>query len=690
MPVYLRKDPLQIPDPSETNWSRDDEDDYYLMDPEQAHDRLPQPFRLIGRLVEEVLEEAWEIVKGSEEIREAEKMGAKQAVYQPSTEMQLSGKVSCVAAGGSCVFVGLSVGVAVFSVPDYAWICGWETASIEICTIHATYLGNQSVVLDTVDDMGVVRLFYFYKDALHLIKALNETDDISKRTICTNVQISEAGDYAGVHLEGSGESCVEIYRLPKDSWLKELERSKATSTAGSTPGAATLPLKPEMPTETLPGAQETEVPEMVPSAPSVDDIKLSSPVLIMKIKPPRPVSGSSFKSPQDALQKSDDYSVIGSGHNHVISAHQWEQQEAIFCHKFRKYLEKENLEVQQGLKPSRGSFHFLLPCKVLQIGGESKVPADVPNSICVHWNGDQNISMYSLPRSAREKTDSEPKPDLVWPCASPIACSAVSSCSGYLALGFEDGAITVWEIKYSGSPVAILALPEESTTQSISFLENSAPVERLPVDCFPTSLRVQILAWCTNGSLYLITAAAGKETNVVTLKESSENGGDRISAVLPVSILPGAAVLFFRSGAVELMNCAEREVVCRFVAPPAYTIASPWQPVFTLDKENACLMFTGDERVSKDETAACALFVFRFASYPFMDSYQEKRELTQMPPPILQWGKRCQMLLQSRLQSLAETSTQQQDCWQKLQKHAVKVHRISKEKLKARFCPVAN
>ncbi|XP_069078788.1 WD repeat-containing protein 93 isoform X2 [Pleurodeles waltl] len=687
MPVYIRKGPLEIPDPSETNWSRDDEDDYYLMDPEQAHDRLPQPFRMIGRLVEEVLEEAWEIIKGNEVTREAEKIGSKQAMYQPSTEIQLSGKVICIAAGGTgkCIFVGLSVGVAVFSVPDYIWICGWETSSIEICTIRAAYLGNQTHVLATVDDMGIVRLLYFHKDALHLIKALNETDDISKRTICTNVQLSQGGDYAGVHLEGNGESWLEIHRLPKDSWLRELEHSKATTAPGST-AAATVPPRPGASTETLPGAQGTEAPEMVASAPNVDDIKLSSPLLIMKIKPPRPVSGSSFKSPQDAMQKSDDYSVIGSGHNHVISAHQWEQQEAIFCHEFRKYLEVENLDMQQGHKSSRGLFHFLLPCKVLQREGESKVPADVPNSVCVHWSGDQNLALYLLLRSPKEKTDAEPKPDLVWPCASPISCSAVSACSGYLALGFEDGAITVWEIKYSGSPVAILALPEESSIQNISFLENPEPVEQLPVDCFPSSLRVQILAWCTNGSLYFITAAAGKETNVISLKESSENGDERISAVVPVSILPSAAVLFFRSGAVELMNCAEREVVCRFVASSAYTLASPWQPVFTLDQENACLMFTGDERISKDETASCALFVFRFDSYPFMDSYQKKQELTPIAPPILPWGKRCQMFLQSRLQTLAERSTQQQDCWQKLQEHALEVQKISKERQKARFC----
>lgn len=39
--------------------------------------------------------------------------------------------------------------------------------------------------------------------------------------------------------------------------------------------------------------------------------------------------------------------------------------------------------------------------------------------------------------------DADLKPDVVWPCAAPIACSAVSSW--YLALACEDSAITIWD-----------------------------------------------------------------------------------------------------------------------------------------------------------------------------------------------------------------------------------------------------
>lgn len=41
--------------------------------------------------------------------------------------------------------------------------------------------------------------------------------------------------------------------------------------------------------------------------------------------------------------------------------------------------------------------------------------------------------------------DSDPKPEVVWPCAAPIVCSAVSSCSRYLALACEDATIIIWD-----------------------------------------------------------------------------------------------------------------------------------------------------------------------------------------------------------------------------------------------------
>lgn len=108
--------------------------------------------------------------------------------------------------------------------------------------------------------------------------------------------------------------------------------------------------------------------------------------------------------------------MLGLGHNHLIKDSQWEQQEAIFHSTYREFLEAEGESESKDEVPRRATFHFLLPSWILQEGLEIKV-----------------------------QPDADLKPDVVWPCAAPIACSAVSSCSRYLALAREDSAITIWD-----------------------------------------------------------------------------------------------------------------------------------------------------------------------------------------------------------------------------------------------------
>lgn len=41
--------------------------------------------------------------------------------------------------------------------------------------------------------------------------------------------------------------------------------------------------------------------------------------------------------------------------------------------------------------------------------------------------------------------DVEPMPDLLWPNAKEILCSAVSKCTRYIALGLSDALVCVWD-----------------------------------------------------------------------------------------------------------------------------------------------------------------------------------------------------------------------------------------------------
>uniref|UniRef100_A0A8C3RIP0 WD repeat domain 93 n=1 Tax=Chelydra serpentina TaxID=8475 RepID=A0A8C3RIP0_CHESE len=526
MPVYIRKHPLEIPPPSEKDWiKKDEEENFFLQDPDQIFDSLPQPFRMINKLVKLVFEQAWEIIEKKEALREAQTLKVQPTLYLPTAEFQVMGRANCLAASGQHVFVGLSTGLAVFNTPNCKRVCAWESAKLEICAIHASNLGNETHLLVTVDEMGRCPMSFLKSHMGKTLRAILLPERPFLLLSNCSMQFPNAG---------STEAWLEIYRLPKDSWLKETDHAQAAAAVSS--------------------FRERRFIET----------KMSLPVLLLKVRSPKPLTGSTFKSPLEALMKIDDGSVIGLGQNHVIKDYQWEQQDAIFRSTFQKHLERESEPDSKEEKPRR------LSCPLSSPFSDLPLP-DVPTGISVHWNGSHNL--YA-----------ELKPDTVWPCAAPITCSAVTSCSSYMALACEDGTITVWD-RCLGFPLAVTALPEGCLSRTIHFLQTS----RSPRDQLPRP-KVQLLVLCTDGSLHLVTISGPRESRTV-----SEDPDQTISAVAPIPALPGAVLVFSWDGTVCLTDIATPQPVCHFITPPSHTVASPWQPVFTVDTTNQRLLLRGRE-----------------------------------------------------------------------------------------------
>ncbi|XP_053575333.1 WD repeat-containing protein 93 [Bombina bombina] len=681
MPVYIRKGPLEIPPGSERNWAAEDEEDYFLRDPNQTVDQLPQPYRILTKIVDFLIDQAWDIITIKEQNKAEEKCKAKISMCEPTAEIQIKRRVNCLAVSETFLFAGLSEGLGVYRLPACTWICGWQAADIEIYSLIVCQIKSHMYLIGTVDDMGIARLFCFAEDKFILLKVFNEPVDISKRTVIVHFKISYGGDYVGVLQEGNGECFLEVYRLPKDAWLKELEQSQVgaqqTSSANTPLALPARQATPSQVAQRLADVHATEVSEMTGLVPPMVELKFTPPLLLMKIKPPRPITGSLFKSPMEAVQKSEESSVFGTGQNHIISSHQWEQQEEIFSRIFQKYLHLETSDSDAGESSRHTMFHFL-QLGILQ-GDSERNHTALPNAICVHWSGSHNLLLYQLIRPAKDKADAEPKPDTVWPCASNITCSAVSSCASFLALGLEDGTLTVWDIKYSGFPLTVVGLPEGKSIKSLYFLKCSTYQDPLS-NRIPVSSKAQILVWFTDTSLYLVTAVGGKETNFVILQEGFEHSDDQISAVVPISSLPNLYLLFSCNGKVELMDVTLKTTVCQFCLPFPYLLASPWQPVFALDSENATLYIKGDEKVAADEilaseNRACYLFTFTFSSLSLMSSITKSQQHTSLTLESLPWEQKCEVLLQNRLQTFSERRKQIAESWSSLRKHAADLTR---------------
>ncbi|XP_056662369.1 WD repeat-containing protein 93 isoform X4 [Monodelphis domestica] len=569
MPVYIRKGPLEIPPYEEQDWIKDEDGDYFLKDPDQILDSLPQPFRMISNLINLLFDRTWETIEEREATRAITIIKSKPTVYLPTKEIKSWGEPSSIAVSKHYVFVALSNGIKILNVlKDYSLVRNWEMVKYGMMSISATEIGNE-IFVTAVDEIGVVRIFYFYKDILFLIKAMNEVEDISKQTPCLNLKVSPGGDFMAILFQGSGSIWLEVYRLPKENWIKEVEQPHLSQ---SKKKASHLHLKVSV------SQDLAELENYLLKA----EIKFSSPIQILKLKPPKPVTGTPFKSPVEVFQKIEDVYGLGSGQNHMIRDVQLEQQAAIFDILFRKFLPLTDPEQD----PSTTGIHFLLPGHIMMLPSETKGPSGMACVLGVHWPGRHNFFLYSLFRPPRdkEKADSDMKPEGVWPTASPIIKSAISPCSSFVILVCEDGVITMWN-RAQAFLLGVISLPEGCSCRSLHFLKNYETLEDCPFPEDVLSSKLQVLVLCTDGSLYLVNAEKASDPSIsVIVERPVKHPNETICVVAPIPFLTPLILLCVLDGSVYIMNVTNSEIICELVSPASY-MANPWEPVFAFIPE---------------------------------------------------------------------------------------------------------
>lgn len=88
LPVFTQKGLLEVPSPTE-DWCRDDEEDYVFKDPDWELNSLPQPYRMISRLVNLLLDRSWEVIEERRTLRETELSRIWPTVYPPVSESKV-------------------------------------------------------------------------------------------------------------------------------------------------------------------------------------------------------------------------------------------------------------------------------------------------------------------------------------------------------------------------------------------------------------------------------------------------------------------------------------------------------------------------------------------------------------------------------------------------------------------------
>lgn len=89
LPTLTRKGTLEVPSPTEKDWSKDDEEDWVFKGPDQEQDSLPQPYRMINKLVNFLFDHSWEIIEERDASRKAELSRIQPTIYPPLLESKV-------------------------------------------------------------------------------------------------------------------------------------------------------------------------------------------------------------------------------------------------------------------------------------------------------------------------------------------------------------------------------------------------------------------------------------------------------------------------------------------------------------------------------------------------------------------------------------------------------------------------
>lgn len=660
MPVYIRKNPSIRPLSIDRVSDEDDED--YLLDPDQLTDVLPQPYRMINKILFKIFDDIWEIIEEKENKRLSEARKIKPPKHDIPYKLPIIGDATALSSSedGKYLFAGLPNGLTVVDTSSNQILNQWDEDRAEINHIQAYNFSPNVILLVTMDDMAIARLFFFAFDCLLFVKVLNEIEGYSSKLLTSCCEASVEGDYIGIVFENPStkEVWFEAYKSPREAWLSELETAKQKinkqkekefgedkveqdmRTTESTTG--TLRLDAEMEQEKTIDSPRPPTPPSS-NAPQSLSHKFSHPTMVFKVKPPAQHTANTSSSISSACQKVDATGyALGLGQTHIMSAAHLESRDATFQHihpNLTKYMssshEERAKERQQDVMMA--TFHFCRPGRTFMTGAESSVQPDQTSCVILWWKGSNHLLQFSLLKVSHAGakstgSDLDHKPDFVRPFSSNITCSTVSSCTSHIAVGLANGNVVIWD-RYMGLQRGVVNMSEKScSVQMLRFLDPSL----YPSSCFdyppyPQRRGCYLVAQYKDSTHYIYDVGQNVHDQPVCVGEMPEKDDESQTLLQSIPDLPELCLVVQKDGTLFVKDVLTGVRVCQLALPSSYQIQSPWEPVISFGARGKLLYVKGSGEAteeSEETTKLAVVFIFPLHSFKTLDSYWSKARNT--------------------------------------------------------------
>eukprot|EP00106_Octopus_bimaculoides_P011114 XP_014778556.1 PREDICTED: WD repeat-containing protein 93-like isoform X2 [Octopus bimaculoides] len=582
--------------------------DYYITDPELWRDTLPQPYRMLDKILNEILDTVWSEIQHRQNVKLSQRSTkiddtCTSPICCTSTQtVQVPQINSCSGCNGSIYSsLGTKDGLYILDASTQEICAVWKTENSEIQSVSQYFLDALTFVITALDDVGTARLFMFRapNNLILTFSIPDQQSEVKPQSFVTYCAASPQADYFGAVMDGSAtgkESQLEIYRISFSALFEQFLEPNAT-------------LNP-IPNGNSPG-NEKQVATLFLRIPNISS--------------PQAYRASSLHQAFKFADSTGD--VIGNGDSHILSKHYFNSRASAFQSRYSdmmKYLpEKESL-------PRIQNFKFIQPDPILESGCNNATPP----SLLVWSTNCHILSRYSL---VKLKKDSEsPDPDMVWPFAAAIKIVTTSLCTTRVAVGLENGFIVIWDY-HLGILSGVFDLSKEGCFKDLYFLSINTP----PNNQQPYSISCHLIAILNSGLVQYITFTDGSYS-MTTLLPASRFAEAALNKVVPISGKNNLILMTFNNGVILLTEVISGQTLCELELPPTYKPLPIWDPVIASvqikpdpSQEDAVLSeatcvyvnasFGDADGVHTDENTS--FFIFRLDTIPILETFYKETNI---------------------------------------------------------------
>ncbi|GAB1600537.1 WD repeat-containing protein 93-like [Argonauta hians] len=494
---------------------------YFLIDASCWKDTLPQPYRMLDKVLNDLLESVWDLIQRRQHMKESQRVSKLEESEPPPAPLPCSPsqtiklpRINCCCGcyGVTYLSLGTKDGLYLLDSSTQQICTVWKTDNSEITSVSQCAVDKITFIISALDDIGVARLFVF-REPNNLVCMLStfEQNEEANQTYVSYCATSPRGDYFGVIIQGpensNEDNYLEIYKLPSNVHYGQYfeSRSSISQISGDT-------------------------------VPSIEKPAVTLFAKIPNISAPQPCKAPNISHILKGISSTGD--VIGSGSSHVLSKAYLEARSSTFTNSYpaswTSLLSSEEI-------PRKLNFMFRQSTTSVE---------------------SYTITYYTDPLEV----------DMLWPFAASITAVTISSCANWIVVGLENGFIVIWDFSL-GLVAGMLDFSQEGPIKDLNILSTMSPSNDPSI-----SENFQLIAVLNSGEVQHIYYKNRDFTTKKLLSEIHfpEATLNKVTSIYGIDEL---ILMSFNNGVILLTDITNSRTLCELILPSNYSPIPKWNPV---------------------------------------------------------------------------------------------------------------